>query len=727
MPSNDALIADLAGAILDGAPIDWASAVSSVDPVDRSMLEQLRVLSDLARHHRQIARSPPSDRPDREEMSGTSANGLEPWGPLRLLERIGGGEFGDVYRAWDPRLDREVALKLLRASSSGGDSRDASIIEEGRLLARVRHPNIVTIYGAERIGGRVGLWMELVNGRTLQQAVEQGKMFSPTEAIDIGIQLCQAIAAVHEAGLLHRDVKPQNAMLAQDGRIVLMDFGAGLRLDNQAQTALAGTPLYLAPELLRGEGPTVRSDIYSAGVVLFYLLTGSYPVRAHSLADLRAAHERREPIDIRVQRPDVPARFARAIARAIDPAPERRYQQATGFAEALAAVNTHSTWVRAAACVVITLTIAAGLAWRSAPGAQGAAGRSLFPGAAVSAVDRPIIAVLPFENLDPRPGSEYFAEGLTDEIIRSLAQVRGMDVRSRNSSARFGANPSNLRDLGEQLGANLVLGGSVLQSGQRLRINAQLTQISGNVVLWAGQFDQELKDLFVIQDDISRAIVNKLRLTLGRGQRRYDVDLDAYEVYLQARAMVGRQGASLARRAVALFEQVIAMDPSFAPAYAGLADAYAAASQEIPGQFMSDAISPDRALALMRPAAEKALQLDPLLADAHAAMGKVYARGREWQNADESFRRAIELNPSLSGIYTAYASSTLLPLGKFDEADAVLQTALADRSAVAGRPPRPRGTADHQRAGTTKPSTTSSESNRWTPDSPMRICISRER
>ena len=295
MPSNDALIADLAGAILDGAPIDWASAAASVDPLDRSMFEQLRVLSGLARHHRQNARSSASDPHDREETSGASANGPEQWGHLQLLERIGGGEFGDVYRAWDPRLDREVALKLLSVSSSSGDPRDASIIEEGRLLARVRHPNIVTIYGAERLGGRIGLWMELVKGRTLQQALEQGKMFSPAEAIDIGIQLCQAIAAVHEAGLLHRDVKPHNAMLAQDGRVVLMDFGAGLRLDDRSRAPLAGTPLYLAPELLRGEGPSVRSDVYSAGVVLFYLLTGSYPVRAYSLDDLRGAHERREP------------------------------------------------------------------------------------------------------------------------------------------------------------------------------------------------------------------------------------------------------------------------------------------------------------------------------------------------------------------------------------------------------------------------------------------------
>jgi serine/threonine-protein kinase len=175
---------------------------------------------------------------------------LDQWGHLRVRERIGGGTFGDVYHAWDPRLDREVALKLLQPGPDTEDTHESSIIEEGRLLARVRHPNVVTIYGAERLDNRVGLWMELVKGRTLQQAVEQGKVFSPAETVDIGMQLCRAVAAVHEAGLLHRDIKPHNAMLADDGRVVLMDFGAGRELDDRSRAALAGTPLYLAPELV---------------------------------------------------------------------------------------------------------------------------------------------------------------------------------------------------------------------------------------------------------------------------------------------------------------------------------------------------------------------------------------------------------------------------------------------------------------------------------------------
>ena len=284
--------------------------------------------------------------------------------------------------------------------------------------------------------------------------------------------------------------------------------------------------------------------------------------------------------------------------------------------------------------------------------------------------------MLPLKNLSAEPDSEYFVDGLTDEIIRNLAVIKGLEVRSRTSSFAFKDKPRNLRDVGEQLGVNLVVEGSIMRSGSRLRINAQLVQIAGDVPLWAERYDRELKDVFAIQDEISRAIVNKLRLTLGSGQRRYDTNLEAYELYLKARVLVGRGGSFAAQQAVKLFEQAIARDPSFAPAYAGLADAYAAASTEIPDPLRPTVIPPETALAFMRPAAETALQLDPLLAEAHAAMGLLHSRERDWQKAEESFRRAIDLNPSLTAIYTNYSSSTLLPLGKLDEAERLLRAAL---------------------------------------------------
>jgi len=652
MPLSDARYTELAGAVLNGTPIDWVSVESSADVEDRALLDQLKVLATVADLHRRLMVPSPTGQDDVSDAAP-----LERWAHLRVLERIGHGAFGDVYRAWDTRLDREVALKLVREAPGTNGPRASSIIEEGRLLARVRHPNVVTIYGAEQIGERIGLWMEFVKGRTLQQIADQdGKIFSPAETIDTGIELSRAVAAVHHAGLVHRDIKARNVMRADDGRLVLMDFGAGRELTADAAESVPGTPLYLAPELFNGKHATVQSDIYSIGVLLYHLATGSYPVRARNLQELRLAHERRERVDVRTARPGISTKLARVIERAIDPEPSRRYQSADALAAALTALKPHPMLVPSTYAVTATAVLAAvlWLTWPSAP---------------ISPTDRPIIAVLPLKNLSDEPGSDYFVDGLTDEIIRNLAVIDGLEVRSRTSSFEFKDKPRNVRDVGEQLGANLVVEGSVLRAGTKLRINAQLIQVAGDVPLWAERFDRELKDVFAIQDEISRAIVDKLRLSLGRGQRRYDTNLESYELYLKSRHLLVRRDNEAAKEAADAFQQVIAKDPSFAPAYAGLAHAYAFWSQNYYG------ISFEEGLSLMRPAATKALQLDPLLAEAHAAMGHLYARERDWEKAVAAFRRAIELNPSLTHIHTSYAFSTLIPLGRFDEAARLLQAA----------------------------------------------------
>jgi serine/threonine-protein kinase len=656
--ASEGLVAELAGAILDGTPIDWDSAESSADLAERSFLEHLRLVAAVADVHRQpLTVTAHPDTPLAESRDDMP----EYWGHLRVLERIGRGAFGEVFRAWDTRLDREVALKLLTTdSSSSGGSRGTSIIEEGRLLARVRHPNVATIYGAERIENRVGLWMELVKGRTLQQALEQGKSFSPAEAIEIGIELCRAVSAVHAAGLLHRDIKTHNVMLTDDGRVVLMDFGTGRELSDSSSHDLAGTPLYIAPELLSRGEPTVRSDVYSLGVLLYHLLTRAYPVRAGSLRDLRQAHERNERKSVRSVRPDVPQKLARVIERATDPKSEQRYQNVEDLRAALAAQTPRARNVRLAyaAGIAAAIFLIAAIAWQ-------------VRGRTVPATSQHVIAVLPLQNLSTEPDSDYFADGLTDEIIRNLAVVQGLQVRSRTSSFAFKDKPRNLRDVGEQLGANLVVEGSVLRSGNKLRINAQLVQVAGDVPLWTERFERELDDIFAIQDEISRAIVTKLRLTLGTGQRRYDTDVDTYNLYLRARALLIRRGFEDPKAAIGLFEQVVKKDPAFAPAYAGLADAY--------GLMSHPSLAPgpaEVALPLMQQAADKALELDALLAEGHAAKGFIAARRREWEQAETFFRRAIDLNPSLTLTYINYFWTTLVPLEKLDESERVLQVAL---------------------------------------------------
>jgi Tol biopolymer transport system component/predicted Ser/Thr protein kinase len=333
VPPREGLAAELAGAILDGTPVDWPQA-EDVGEEERRLLAELKLLGEVAEFHRDLPGGPPPPAPPSEDEGPV----LEEWGHLRVLERIGRGSFGDVYRAWDTRLDREVALKLLPAASRAASGRH-SIIHEGRLLARVRHPNVVAIYGAEQIGDRVGLWMEFVNGRTLEAALKDGRRFSVAEVVDIGIELSRAVAAVHQAALLHRDIKAQNIALADDGRVVLMDFGTGRDLADHPASDMTGTPLYLAPEILQAQPASVRSDIYSVGVVLYHLLTGTYPVTGKTLEELRANHALPSRAALAEIRPDLPGRVASVVERALSPDPRARFQTIQEMTSALVAAR----------------------------------------------------------------------------------------------------------------------------------------------------------------------------------------------------------------------------------------------------------------------------------------------------------------------------------------------------------------------------------------------------
>ena len=654
MMAPDLLLDELADAILDGTPVNWADVASRADPSARELIDELRTLAALRRAGRTEA---PPATPE-----------LDHWGHLRVLERVGNGAFGEVYRAWDPRLDREVALKLLRAARDDHDASQPAIIEEGRLLARVRHPNVVTIYGAECIDDRVGLWMEFVNGRTLEQRIREEGPLPAEEVRRIGVDLCGAVSAVHAAGLIHRDIKTHNLIAADEGRLVLMDFGTGLDLHREPERPAAGTPLYLAPEVLAGGAATVQSDVYSIGVVLYRLLTGDYPVHASDIDGLRRAHTVGERPRLRRVRSDTPVRLSRLVEQALDPDPARRPASAEALRKALSGAGAASRLVRAAYASAAVLALVAALWAVGALDARTPASRSLTT--STSARSQPLaIAVLPFRTLGSAADTGYVADGLTEEIVRNLAAIDGLAVRSQTSSAFFKAQPLDVASIGTQLQVGLLLTGAVQRDAHKLRITAQLVSAPDNVVLWSERYDRSTQEVFAIQDEISRAVASRLKVTLGRTPHPYQPPLDAYELYLQARARVGRRGTEEAKQAARLFEQVIAMDPSYAPAYAGLADAYAAMSWQIP------ALSSAEGLKRMRPAAMRALELDPHLAEAHAAMGTTLARELDGQNARRSFERAIELNPSLTDIHVNYVNSTLLPIGDTEQALQLLEAA----------------------------------------------------
>lgn len=380
------LLDSVARAVSDGQPVDWTGAASAAPDVQtREVLHHLRIVSEIADLHRKSARemgggtkpaapaeatpkartgtrdvvrsatlSPPPVSTKGRATGGplyesTWRAGAPPdpeieadtWAHLTLCEVIGRGAYGTVYRAWDPRLDRDVALKLIPEAV---DRHYAELVsEEARLLARVHHPNIVTVYGATREEGCVGIWMELIEGQTLEQILQERGRSSAREAALIGLDVCEALAAVHSAGLLHRDVKAHNVMRDRNGRIVLMDFGAGREQILPGETTiadLAGTPLYMAPELFHGKEATVRSDVYSVGVLLYRLVTGKVPVTARSLDEVRKAHEAGKTRRLRDERSDLPGAFVQIVERALSPDPARRFESAGAFEMALTGLLT---------------------------------------------------------------------------------------------------------------------------------------------------------------------------------------------------------------------------------------------------------------------------------------------------------------------------------------------------------------------------------------------------
>jgi serine/threonine protein kinase len=347
---SDSRLLELASSIASGTTVDWPEVEQlAADKDEARLLRSLHLVDQIARVHwgetGEMDETGPSATTDQHDDVPP-----QHWRHLTILERVGQGAFGDVYRARDEALDWLVALKLLWASPAPDSARVSHLLNEARLLAKLRHPNVVRVYGAEFAEGRVGLWMEFIKGRTLEDMLDSHVTFGDKEAAQIGRQLCRALAAVHGVGLVHRDIKARNVMREDGGRIVLMDFGGGTDLRGNTRgmpETMAGTPLYLAPEIFEGEPASVSADIYSLGVLLFHLVTGSYPVEGHSRQEIQRANQRRERKHLRDLRPDLPEPFIRIVERAIEYEPENRYRTAGEFEAALAEPARDSFGTRA--------------------------------------------------------------------------------------------------------------------------------------------------------------------------------------------------------------------------------------------------------------------------------------------------------------------------------------------------------------------------------------------
>jgi TolB-like protein/Tfp pilus assembly protein PilF len=674
--SEAVALLQLAESIADGSAIDWEAAEASASRDDKAVIRELRILNNLAGLHR----STPSDSlggPGGSYLRRDSASpAIGSWAHLTLLERLGGGTFGDVYRAWDRHLEREVALKLLKVDNAGEDLSNSRIANEGRLLARIRHQNVIAVHGVDAHDGRVGLWMDLVRGATLEQQLAAHGPFSAREAAAIGVDLCRALAAIHAAGLIHRDVKAQNVMREDGGRIVLMDLGTGRDAERgvgQGVLELAGTPLYLAPEIFTGSPASARTDVYSLGVLLYHLVTGSFPVRAANIDQLQRAHAAGDAVRLRDARADLPTAFVRIVDRAIASEPAKRYQSAGELEADLAdAIGRRDqpveeagegggfrwlTGVGLAVAAVVVIVGALAMPWT----------RRMLTGKAIGPIQS--VAVLPLSNLSGDAAQDYLADGITDELIGTLGRLGRVSVISRTSSARFKGSTKTIPEIARALNVDAIVEGSVValngttaDGPRRVRVNARLIYAGTDTQVWDRSFERVMSDLLTLETEMAAAVADGVKVRLAAPLKPVSqVNPQSYEAYLRGRYYWNKRTPEDLRRALDEFKRAVDLDPTSALAWSGLADGYdtlANYDDQAPRQVKPQA----------KAAAQRALGLDDSLAEAHAALGEVQS-SYDWDLAagQASFDRAIARNPNYASAHQ-WRGIYLMWSGRFDEA-----------------------------------------------------------
>ncbi len=559
--------------------------------------------------------------------TGTRLGGYEIHAPL------GGGVMGVVYRELDTRLGREVALKLLPDAFARDPDRLARFEREARTVAALSHPNIVVLYSVEQAGERRFLTMELVQGRTLNRVVGQGGL--PVERVlSLGLAVADALVAAHERGVVHRDLKPANVMVTDEGRLKVLDFGLARPAGGGPGSDLSGVPTldaplstpgmvlgtvpYMAPEQVRGEPADARTDLFAFGTLLYEMSTGRRPFGGHTSADIATAILRDAPPPLGRTRVDLPADLERIVGRCLEKAPGARFQSAVEARDALRELRR--SLERAAL---------------AAP-APGGPVRSL--------------AVLPLQNVSRDPAQEYFADGMTEALISELARLQALRVISRTSAMKYKGVQRALPEIARELNVDAILEGSALLVGHRVRVTVQLVSAGLDQMLWADRYDGEIEDVLDLQSRIAETVAREIAVKVSPSEethlaRRRAVNPEAHVEYLKGRHAAEATSPQAIELSLRHYQRALELDPGHAAAWAGIAHAHRVRA----GRGMAP---PAEAGELARAAAQRALELDDSLADAHAALGEGAASDRDLPAAIRHLERAIEMNPGLTGAHT---------------------------------------------------------------------------
>jgi eukaryotic-like serine/threonine-protein kinase len=604
-------------------------------------------------------------------------------GRYRLLEEIGSGGFGVVYRARDLRLERDVALKLLPVGTVGDEASRKRVRQEALSLARLSHPNIATIFDFDSAGDSDFVVLELISGQALDAQLAGGAL-PAAEAVRLGEQLAEGLAAAHARGVIHRDLKPANIRLTSEGSLKILDFGLAKLLrpaieDDATRSftqpeVLAGTLPYIAPEQLRGEKADARSDIWSAGCVLYEMATGRRPFRQELPTALVNEIIHEEPPTPRSLQPRLTAAFEAVILKCLDKAPENRYQSAKELAVDLRRLSAASPvavgrpsqrrrWV--GATVVLLVVLAAGLAWILA-GRRERAGEA----AAVNS-----IAVLPLVNSTGNTENEYLSDGITEGLINRLSRLGRLRVMTRTTSFHYKSQAIDPLAAGREMKVRALVTGRLRRRGDELDVQIELVDAADGSQIWGQQYTRASSQLVALQDEISADLSSRLlsRLTgeeRERLARRETTVPEAYELYLQGRFHWNKRNPAAVRRALDFFLRASERDPNFALAYAGMADSYM-----LLGSGMTGTGDPREMMQRAKEAALAALERDDSLAESHATLAYVKAfYDWDWKGSEERFQRALALDQRYASAHQWYAL-TLTMQSRYDEARRELQQA----------------------------------------------------
>jgi serine/threonine-protein kinase len=601
----------------------------------------------------------------------------------QIIEELGKGGMGKVYRVLDKKLNEEVALKLIKPDIASDKNTIERFKNELRLARKIRQKNVGSMYELLEDKGIHFITMEYVSGQDLKGLIRQTGQLTVGKAVSIAKQICDGLAEAHSLGVVHRDLKPSNIMIDADGNARIMDFGIARSIGAKGITGagvMIGTPEYMSPEQVEGKEVDQRSDIYSLGVILYEMITGRVPFEGDTPLSIALKHKTETPPDPKEVNAQIPEGLSHLILRCMEKDKEKRYQRAEGLLSELTniergiptkervvpkrkPITSKEITVKFSlkkrfipVLVIAALIIAVVVIGPLTPRKESIS----------SSGGKPSIAVLPFDDLSPEKNQGHICEGVAESLINSLTKIRDLRVPARTSSFSFKGKEQNIEEIGRKLDVKTVLEGSVQKAGEKLRITVKLINVADESLIWSEKYDGDMEDIFAFQDKISLEILDRLRIKLLGEEKenlvkRYTENVEAYNLYVQGRWFWNKRTEEGLMKSIEYFDLAIEKDPDYALAYAGIADAY----NLLP---VYTSIPTKIAFPQAKEAAQKALEIDETLAEAHTSLGWIkMIWDWDWEIAEKEFKRAIELNPVYATTHHWYALN-LVWRAKFDEA-----------------------------------------------------------